>query len=136
MKNFMRKILERCLEAIVVQPPLYQLTTTGGTHVMIAPNMRTKELPWGKGKITYRIPNVVEQLRFHSAAKWYDEKIMQDGALRTAYAIEAIDPFIVSIEGAYATIDEVKADRGNTDALIDIALDIAGKRVPESEKKQ
>lgn len=137
MKRLISKLMHKSLNALM-----------GGASLPMNPNhviaiegqkqmsfTRTKELPWGKGKITYRIPNVVEQLRFHSAAKWYDEEIAKDGALRTAYAIEAIDPFIVSVEGEYKNIDEVRNDRGNTDALIDIALDIAGKRVPEPEKK-
>lgn len=130
--NFINKLIERCLEAILFQSPRSIPQLQG--HVMAA--TRTKELPWGKGKITYRIPNVVEQLRFHASARWYDESIMKDGSLRTSYAIEALHPFIVSIESsAYKNLDEVIDDRANTDALIDIALDVAGKRIPEAEKK-
>jgi hypothetical protein len=129
----MKKLIEKILTWLA-------WTMTGGEPEpfgvkTIMPGTRVKELPWGRGKITYRIPNVVEQLRFHSAAKWYDKEIMVDGPLRTAYAIEAIGPYIVSIEGEYKTLDEVIDDRGNTDSLIDIALDIAGKRMTEAEKK-
>lgn len=101
-----------------------------------APGIYTAELPKGKGKVSYRIPNVIEQLRFQSAAKWYDPEISSDGVLRTSYAIAEIHPFITAIEGEYKSIDEVIGDRDNMDALIMIALHIAGTRVPEAEKKQ
>jgi hypothetical protein len=142
MKRLLTKVIQKSLNALMGGAslplnPNHAIAIEGQKEMTIEkqPKTRIKELPWGKGSIEYRIPNAIEQLRFQSAAKWYDEKISMDGALRLSYAIEAIPPFIVSIKGEYQTWDDVIAERGNSDVLSDIALDLAGKRVPEPEKK-
>lgn len=141
MKRLLSKVIQKSLNALMGGAslplnPNHVIAIEGQKEMTIEKQKtRIKELPWGKGSIEYRIPNAIEQLRFQSAAKWYDEKISMDGALRLSYAIEAIPPFIVKISGEYENWDQVIAERGNSDALSDIALDLAGKRVPEPEKK-
>jgi hypothetical protein len=136
MKRLIQKLIHRSLNSLMggASLPLCvnHVIAIEGKKEM---SNKTIELPFGKGKITYRVPNVVEQLRFHAAARWYDKEVMYNGSLRAAAAIEVIDPFIVSIEGAYSTMDQVREDRKNTDVLIDIAFDIAGKQISDDEKK-
>jgi hypothetical protein len=119
MKRLISKVIQRSLNALMGGGSLplntNHVIAIEGKKEMSQASTRTVDLPWNKGKITYRIPNAIEQLRFQSAAKWYDEVISKDGALRLSYAIEAIPPYII--------------------VLSDIALDLAGKRVPEPEKK-
>lgn len=144
MKRLLTKVIQKSLNALMggASLPLNvnHAIAIEGQKVMSEPQKTpgtyTAELPKGKGKITYRLPNVIEQLRFQSAARWYDPEISQDGALRTSHAIGQIHPFVTSIEGEYKSMDEVIADRDNLDAMIMVALHIAGTRVPEAEKKQ
>lgn len=144
MKRLLTKVIQKSLNALMggASLPLNvnHVIAIEGQKQMTeskSPGTYTAELPKGRGKITYRIPNAIEQLRFQAKARWYDTEIMQDGALRTSHAIAEIHPFIVSVEGgSFSNIDEVIADRDNLDALIMIALHIAGTRVPEAEKKQ
>lgn len=145
MKRFLTKVVQKSLNALMggASLPLntnHVIAIEGQkemTDTAKAPGTYTAELPKGRGKITYRIPNAIEQLRFQAKAKWYDAEVMSDGALRTSHAIAEIHPFIVAVEGGvFSNIDEVIADRDNLDALIMIALHIAGTRVPEAEKKQ
>lgn len=87
------------------------------------------------GCIKYRLPNVIEQLQFFSQSGWYSEQCQSDVYYRTMKAIEASRQFIISVEGALETIDDLLNDRINLDALIDFAWDIAGAKLSESVKK-
>lgn len=87
------------------------------------------------GCIKYRVPNVIEQLQFFSASGWYSEECQSDIYLRTLKAIEAGRAFIVAVEGVIDSIDELLNDRGNVDAFIEMAWDLAGARLSESAKK-
>jgi hypothetical protein len=87
------------------------------------------------GCIKYRVPNVIEQLQFFSHSGWYSEQCQSDIYLRTLKAIEAGRAFIVAIEGAIDSIDELLNDRENVDAFIEMAWDLAGARLSESAKK-
>lgn len=87
------------------------------------------------GCIKYRVPNVIEQLQFFSASGWYSEECQSDIYLRTHKAIEAARTFIVSVDGITDSIDDLLNDRGNIDAFIEMAWDLAGARLSESAKK-
>lgn len=87
------------------------------------------------GCIRYRVPNVIEQLLFFSQSGWYSDECQSDIYLRTLKAIEAGRSFIVAVEGAIETLDELLSDRDNVDAFIEIAWDLAGARLGESSKK-
>lgn len=99
---------------------------------------RTALLPGG-GKVFYRLPNVIEQLRFFSESGWF-EKESTDYWLRMMRALEIARPYVVMVEIPYkvdATIDDVLEDRDNFDVVMEIVRDIAGfkKQVNEEEKK-
>lgn len=98
---------------------------------------KTVSLPKNKGTITYRLPNVIEQLRFFSDAKWYAEDSLKDFVLRTARGLEASRPFIIKVEGEYKSFEELIEDRENLNALWDMVNDLGGigKQVTEDEKK-
>ncbi len=87
------------------------------------------------GSIHYRVPNVLEQLRFFSKSGWYSEECQSDICLRTLKAIEASKEFIVKIEGIYSDIEEILSDRDNIDAFMQLAWDLAGLKLGESLKK-
>ncbi len=97
--------------------------------------IKTLELKDGRGCIKYRVPNVIEQLRFFSHSGWYSEECQSDVYLRTLKAIEAGREFIVAVEGLYLSIDELLSDRENINALIDFAWDIAASKLGEATKK-
>jgi hypothetical protein len=97
--------------------------------------IKTLELGEGKGCIKYRVPNVIEQLRFFSSSGWYSDECQSDIYLRTLKAIETGRDFIVAVEGLYNSIDEVLSDRSNIDALIQFAWDLAAAKLGDSTKK-
>jgi hypothetical protein len=142
MKRLISKVIHRSLNALMggASLPVQNVMAIEGKKEMVetakAPGTYSAELPNGKGKIKYRIPNAIEQLRFQAAARWYEKDIAENGSVRTSYAMAAIHPYIESVDGYYTDIDEVIADRDNLDVLIMVTLHIAGTRVPEAEKKQ
>lgn len=89
----------------------------------------------GLGSIKYRVPNVLEQLRFFSASCWYSEECQSDIYLRTLKAIEAGREFIIAVEGLYADLDEMLSDRKNLDTFIEFAWDLASASLGEPVKK-
>jgi len=100
----------------------------------MATEIRQVELPNG-GCIKYRLPNVIEQLRFLGQSGWHSPECQSDVWLRTSKAIEHIKGFVVEVEGLISDIDELLSDRSNIDAFIDLAWDIAGGKLSELTKK-
>lgn len=96
--------------------------------------VKEQALPNG-GCIKYRLPNVIEQIRFHGASGWHSPECKSDVWLRTIKALDHIKEFIIEIEGAVQSIDELLNDRANVDAFITLAWDIAGGKLGESTKK-
>lgn len=96
--------------------------------------IKQQELPGG-GCIKYRLPNVIEQLRFHGASGWHSPECQSDVWLRTSKALEHIKEFIVEVEGLVKSIDELLDDRDNIDAFINLAWDIAGGKLGQATKK-
>jgi len=92
------------------------------------------QLPNG-GCIKYRLPNVIEQLRFLGNSGWHSPECQSDVWLRTSKAIEHIKGFIIEVEGIVQSIDELLSDRDNIDAFISLAWDIAGGKLGEATKK-
>lgn len=92
------------------------------------------QLPSG-GCIKYRLPNVIEQLRFLGASGWHSPECQSDVWLRTSRAIEHIKGFIVEVQGLVESIDDLLDDRENIDAFINLAWDIAGGKLGEATKK-
>ena len=136
MKRLIQKLIHRSLNSLMGGASL-PLSVNHVIAIEGSKNMsqKTIDLPFGKGKLTYRIPTVIEQLRFQSAARWYDETI-KDGSMRLSYAIEAMAPFVLSLESShYKSFDDVLNDRVNANVLSEIALDLCGKNVSEPEKK-
>lgn len=97
--------------------------------------IKTIELPNGAGCIRYRLPNVIEQMRFFSQTKWYSEECVSDVYLRAMRAIEVGREFIVEVQGLYNSIDELLSDRQNTNSLLELAWDLAGSKLSEPTKK-
>lgn len=97
--------------------------------------IKTVELPDGKGCIKYRVPNVIEQLRFFSQSGWYTDECQSDVYLRTLKAIEVGRQFIVAVEGVFESIDDLLSDRDNLGILIDLAWDLASAKLGEVTKK-
>lgn len=97
--------------------------------------IKTLELKDGNGCIKYRVPNVIEQLRFFSSSGWYSDECQSDIYLRTMKAVEVGRQFIVSVEGLYSTIDELLDDRTYLDTFIELAWDLAAAKLGESVKK-
>lgn len=98
--------------------------------------MTVKEvtLPNG-GCIKYRLPNVIEQLRFLGQSGWHSPECQSDIWLRTSKAIEHIHGFILEVEGLIQDVDELLKDRENMDSFIELAWDIAGGKLAELTKK-
>jgi hypothetical protein len=92
------------------------------------------DLPNG-GCIKYRLPNVIEQLRFHGQSGWHSPECQADVWLRTSRAVEHIKGFVVEVQGLISDIDELLNDRDNINAFISLAWDIAGGKLFEETKK-
>jgi len=93
------------------------------------------ELKDGKGCLTYRVPNVIEQLRFMSESKWAHNEEGSDIYLKVLKAIEVGKQFVVSVEGAFETIEGLLEDRDNLAAITEFVFDLASAKLVESKKK-
>ena len=89
------------------------------------------------GLLKYRLPNCIEQLDFYSKSGWYkldEDKTLPSIYERTGRAIPAGRPFVLEITGPQSTLDELIADRENTDALTQFAWDLTNTKVSEEKK--
>lgn len=98
--------------------------------------IKTIELKDGKGCIKYRLPNVLEQLRFLSDSKWSQNEEGSDIYLRMLKALECGRQFIVSVEGAFDSIEALLDDRENLSVITDFIFDIAAGKLIEPTKKR
>jgi len=83
---------------------------------------RKMTLPSGD-TLHYRIPNVVEQLRFFVDSKWYDEPNYWQ---KISNGLEFAREFVIKVDGAAQCIEDAMNDRQNFDCICDFVLDIAG----------
>ena len=85
------------------------------------------------GKLTYRLPNCLEQVRFYIESKWNSKTYLYE---QIEAAIPVVKEYVTSIESEkYETLDDVLADRDNTNVFIEFCLDIAAQSVSEDKKK-
>lgn len=94
--------------------------------------VKSIELACG-GKLNYRLPNCLEQVRFYIDSKWNSKTYLYE---QIEGAIPVVKDYVTSIESEkYETLDDVIADRANTNALMELCLDIANQYVSEDKKK-
>lgn len=98
--------------------------------------IKTIELKDGKGCIKYRVPNVIEQLRFLSESKWSHTEEGSDIYSKMLKALECGRQFIVSVEGAVDSIEALLEDRDHLPAIADFIFDIAAGKILETTKKR
>lgn len=85
------------------------------------------------GSLTYRLPNCLEQVRFYVESKWNSKTYLYE---QIEGAIPVVKEYVVAIESEkFKTFDDVIADRANTNALMELCLDIANQYVSEDKKK-
>lgn len=97
--------------------------------------IKTIELKDGKGCLKYRLPNVIEQLRFLSESKWSLPEEGADIYTKTIQALEVAKKFVVSMEGAFESIDALLDDRDHLGAITEFVWDIANATMIHSKKK-
>jgi hypothetical protein len=97
--------------------------------------IKTIELKDGKGCFKYRVPNVIEQLRFLSESKWSVNEEGSDIYLKTMKALEVGRQFIVSVEGAFESFDALLEDRDNLSVITEFVWDLASAKLIEAKKK-
>jgi hypothetical protein len=97
--------------------------------------IKTIELKDGKGCIKYRLPNVIEQLRFLSESGWAKNEEGSDIYLKTLNAFEIGKKFIVSVEGAIDSLEALLDDRENLSVITEFVWDLAAAKLIESKKK-
>jgi hypothetical protein len=97
--------------------------------------IKTIELKDGKGCLKYRLPNVIEQLRFLSEAEWGKSEEGSDIYLKTIKALEGAKKFVVSVEGAFDSIDALLEDRDMLSHVTEFVWDLAAAKLIEAKKK-
>lgn len=93
--------------------------------------LKTMALPCG-GKLVYRLPNCIEQIRFFVDSKWNSKTLLLE---QVEGAIPFVSKYINSIDSEkYKSFDDILADRSNMTLVVDVILDIANQL--DSDKKK